>query len=146
MQQRLNFRFAAKRDKRLAILTSATRCVRSIPGGHLVIIRICQVYLPNRASSRIYAVVIMKHFDGMSEKVLVLPISRNRKRDSIVSFAVFYLTYIGRGLLIGTTTSGLTLVYHWAKRWIIYYFIITSIYKAPNLRDQPVHRRVHTLH
>ena len=26
-----------------------------------------------------------------------------------------------------------------------YYFIITSIYKAPYLRDQPVHRRVHTL-
>ena len=35
-------------------------------------------------------------------------------------------------------------LYHCEKRHY-YFIIITSIYKAPYLRDQPVHRRVHTL-
>ena len=81
-----------------------------------MIFRICQVYLPNRVSSRIYAVVVMNDFDGMSEKVLVLPIGRKRKRESVVSFASFYHTYIGRGRLIGITTSSETLRSHRTKR------------------------------
>ena len=87
--QRLNFRFAAKRDKRLA--TFAARCVRSILGGHLVIIRICQVYLPNRVSSRI---LCSHHYERFLRNVRkgigVTDWLKKKKRESMLSFASFY--------------------------------------------------------